>query len=244
MGNKMNIKSVALTCVLAAFSTNASANLITNGDFESGSLAGWTTTTAGESNNRFYLVANGGSGPVSGAFTQSNPNGGNFFAMSDQDGAGGGALLQSFTTLGGTLTLTYDYFDNSHLAQTGTAIDGSPGNQTARVDILSAVASPFDVGSGVVQNLFIGTNPSADTNLNDSVPWITVTDTITGLAAGSYQLRFGSGQCCYFQEFGVDNVDLEAALPESSTWAMIILGFAGIGFMTYRRKSKPALMAV
>ena len=34
-----------------------------------------------------------------------------------------------------------------------------------------------------------------------------------------------------------------AAVPEPSTWAMLILGFCGIGFMAYRRKSKPALMA-
>jgi hypothetical protein len=33
------------------------------------------------------------------------------------------------------------------------------------------------------------------------------------------------------------------AVPEPSTWAMMILGFAGIGFMAYRQKSKPALMA-
>jgi PEP-CTERM motif len=33
------------------------------------------------------------------------------------------------------------------------------------------------------------------------------------------------------------------SVPEPSTWAMMILGFAGIGFMAYRRKSKPALMA-
>jgi hypothetical protein len=33
------------------------------------------------------------------------------------------------------------------------------------------------------------------------------------------------------------------AVPEPSTWAMMILGFAGIGFMAYRRKSRPALMA-
>jgi PEP-CTERM motif len=32
------------------------------------------------------------------------------------------------------------------------------------------------------------------------------------------------------------------AVPEPSTWAMLLLGFAGIGFMAYRRKSKPALM--
>ena len=34
-----------------------------------------------------------------------------------------------------------------------------------------------------------------------------------------------------------------ATVPEPSTWAMMILGFAGIGFLAYRRKSKPALMA-
>ena len=34
-----------------------------------------------------------------------------------------------------------------------------------------------------------------------------------------------------------------ASVPESSTWAMMILGFAGIGFVACRRKSRPALMA-
>ena len=29
------------------------------------------------------------------------------------------------------------------------------------------------------------------------------------------------------------------AVPEPSTWAMLLLGFAGIGFMAYRRKAKP-----
>jgi hypothetical protein len=31
-------------------------------------------------------------------------------------------------------------------------------------------------------------------------------------------------------------VTVTAAVPEPSTWAMMILGFAGIGFMAYRRK--------
>jgi len=35
---------------------------------------------------------------------------------------------------------------------------------------------------------------------------------------------------------------LTAAVPEPSTWAMMILGFVGLGFMAYRRKSNgPAL---
>jgi hypothetical protein len=32
-----------------------------------------------------------------------------------------------------------------------------------------------------------------------------------------------------------------SAVPEPSTWAMMILGFAGIGFMTYRRSRKSSL---
>ncbi len=36
---------------------------------------------------------------------------------------------------------------------------------------------------------------------------------------------------------------VNSSVPEPSTWAMLLLGFAGIGFMAYRRKSKPALMA-
>ena len=34
-----------------------------------------------------------------------------------------------------------------------------------------------------------------------------------------------------------------SAVPEPATWAMMILGFASLGFMSYRRKTKLALMA-
>jgi hypothetical protein len=45
-------------------------------------------------------------------------------------------------------------------------------------------------------------------------------------------------------DWGVDGISANiGAVPEASTWAMMILGFAGVGFMTYRRKSKQALMA-
>jgi hypothetical protein len=36
---------------------------------------------------------------------------------------------------------------------------------------------------------------------------------------------------------------IASAIPEPATWAMMVLGFAGVGFMAYRRKSKPALTA-
>ena len=36
---------------------------------------------------------------------------------------------------------------------------------------------------------------------------------------------------------------MAGGVPEPSTWVMMILGFAGVGFMAYRRKSMSALMA-
>jgi hypothetical protein len=40
-----------------------------------------------------------------------------------------------------------------------------------------------------------------------------------------------------------DVIDATAAVPEPSTWAMIILGFFGIGTMTYRRRKSAMLAA-
>jgi hypothetical protein len=35
-----------------------------------------------------------------------------------------------------------------------------------------------------------------------------------------------------------------AAVPEPSTWAMMVLGFAGVGFMTHRRRSQSSALTV
>jgi hypothetical protein len=215
---------------LLAIATPARANLITNGDFNSGALAGWTTVSTGGNANAFYVIPNGSSAPVSGLAIPVNSTGGNYFAASDQVGPGGEVLLQSFTTSGGALTLTFNWFDNSHTAQSGTALNGS--SQAARVDILFNGASAFDVGAGVAENLMLNTTSSS---------WQSATYNITDLAAGTYELRFGSGQNSYYQEFGVDNVSLTEAVPEPSTWAMMILGFAGVGFMGYRRSRKSTM---
>ena len=45
-------------------------------------------------------------------------------------------------------------------------------------------------------------------------------------------------------EVGGFSIRAVAAVPEPSTWAMMILGFAGVGFMAYRRKNKMELMGM
>jgi hypothetical protein len=62
---------------------------------------------------------------------------------------------------------------------------------------------------------------------------------------GIDQLTFTDGRTenVLLTNFDVTTGSGVSAVPEPSTWAMMILGFAGIGFAAYRRKSKPALMA-
>jgi hypothetical protein len=52
-----------------------------------------------------------------------------------------------------------------------------------------------------------------------------------------------SDPSAYTLEFSSGIGNSVGGVPEPSTWAMMLLGFAGIGFMAYRRKSEPALMA-
>ena len=40
-----------------------------------------------------------------------------------------------------------------------------------------------------------------------------------------------------------DTLTSVAAVPEATTWAMMLLGFAGIGFMAYRRRKAVAIAA-
>jgi PEP-CTERM motif len=51
-----------------------------------------------------------------------------------------------------------------------------------------------------------------------------------------------------FTPFGGSTLDgtvtAVAAVPEPSTWAMMVLGFAGVGFLAYRRKRSVAVLSV
>src|SRR5260370_27617328 len=49
----------------------------------------------------------------------------------------------------------------------------------------------------------------------------------------------GTGTTDGVRNTGIIDFTLQtSAVPEPSTWAMMILGFMGVGFMAYRRKSQ------
>jgi hypothetical protein len=61
----------------------------------------------------------------------------------------------------------------------------------------------------------------------------------------THQTEASAGRVDFIKISNTDTIDNVSAVPEPSTWAMMILGFAGVGFMAYRRRNKsPALTPV
>lgn len=71
------------------------------------------------------------------------------------------------------------------------------------------------------------------------------TFTFSFTAGASNTIRFVDSSSDTINVDGLLDSVAIASVPEASTWAMMILGFAGIGFMAYRRKhAGPALRMV
>jgi hypothetical protein len=43
-----------------------------------------------------------------------------------------------------------------------------------------------------------------------------------------------------FKQVQFSAAGIPPSIPETATWAMMVLGFAGIGFMAYRRRNQTA----
>jgi PEP-CTERM motif-containing protein len=122
----------------------------------------------------------------------------------------------------------------AHQTLTGNNIT-TPGLPSFSEYSYSATFTPQTFTAGVTY--FLGITNS------DQTPQFGVENT-NSIASTDYQSFSGPGN------FGSTpigpnafNLTFTASVPEPSTWAMMILGFAGVGFMAYRRKSNPALMA-
>jgi hypothetical protein len=121
-----------------------------------------------------------------------------------------------------------------------------------------SVATPMQIGiSPTTNTVFFGSTTPSSIDAFDLV--LSPADTTTVLSQVTFGPLSGSAS---FQVAGLDAIfgsalptgltidsataqltATVAAVPEPSTWAMMILGFAGVGFMAHRRKSNPAVMA-
>jgi hypothetical protein len=219
--------------------------LIVNGGFETGDLTGWTEVDQSGGSGS-WSVSSGTSSPQSG-FATPGPASGSFYALTDQTGPGSHALLQSFTVAAGsTVILNFDMFSDNQ-----SGVKAAPGgvsdldytvvpNQHARVDILTAGASPFDTGAGVVTNLY---NDSSLTVGGVPNPYVHYTFDISAAVAagGTFQLRFAEVDNQFFFQQGVDNVSIMASsfhpVPEPAGVTLLGLGIAGVAVFRFKRRT-------
>jgi hypothetical protein len=136
---------------------------------------------------------------------------------------------------------TYDvtFVNGSYNSVYGSATPSFFGNATGAADAAQAIKTGLDdlnVQPVALTEILVPVAILNDGTISDSVvifccgiSIVTTTDT-SGVDA-----PFGPS---------IDYTSFVAvtAVPEPATWAMLILGFAGIGFMAYRRRAKPALI--
>lgn len=215
------------------------ANIVTNGSFEGGTfvggsfgfptaqqvapgdsttLPGWTT-----SNSELAWSQNGQAGIVSqnGSYNLDLTG---FF-----DSAGSYATVsQTLTTSAGS-TYHLSFYGGNYIPQGGVAaaVSATAGS-TSQTFLIPPTIIPDAGNSSWTSFGFDFTATAATTVLS-----------FGGANPGASDPTF----------IGLDNISVEflhgpvGAVPEPSTWAMMLLGFAGLGFMVHRRKSKPAMFA-
>ena len=229
------LRLFALALALGAALAASATELITNGGFESG-LIGWTSVSSlatnggydpvspGTSARAFAAQGSSGLAPLSGLGVLAPPVG-KAYALADATGAGATALLQNFTVPTGTTSLTLSYrmvvYDNYGFGPQGTGLtfSGSPGSaQLARVDLLRGGATDFSTAAADVVRSFYSGSPS-----DPNATFVLSTFDLTGLAAGSYRLRFAVVDNGFVVNQGIDAVSVNA-VPEPAAFVALALG--------------------
>jgi hypothetical protein len=215
--------SCALILVLGPVTPAKADELLTNGNFATGTLEGWNVDNQAGGFGTFVVIS-GMVTPMGGQPTVGPPAGSTFYAVSDQIGPGAHALSQMFTVPAGatSVILSFDMFVNDWSGMgpivnpAGLDYTAIP-NQHARVDLLTADAPPFDTGTGVLKNFYLsvdaGPNPHA---------YIHYEFDITDLVAdgGTFRLRFAEVDNQFFLSQGLGNVSIDftgAAQPGKTT---------------------------
>jgi hypothetical protein len=129
-------------------------------------------------------------------------------------------------------------------------VTSSGGNDfSAFVNPVNGAFIFHDTGQGLAVIAFAGIDINNATTFlsitvdneafdNSGHPLTSVADEFNALNNGNSDAGFPTAG------FWTASFPTVAAVPEPSTWAMMILGFAGLGFMAYRRKQNGAALSV
>jgi len=213
---KKSMLAVAAFCFGLGLA-NANANLVIDGDF-SNPFGGSFTTYNANSNNTFgpWTVTSGSVDLIGNYWQSPNGVGGGSVDLDGYFQAGSISQILNVTTAG--------------LYNLSFALAGNPDAGGGLKSVFVSLASGSNTYNFVVTNEDHNNMGYVYKFLNN-----------IALGVGPATLTFASQDpagSAYGPVIGDVNV---SAVPEASTWAMMIIGFAGIGFMAYRRKSNSAL---
>jgi hypothetical protein len=147
----------------------------------------------------------------------------------------GSATVPPYGTLSGTFS--YDYSGGNSLTLTAFSLDLGPAHFG-----LPNVGSSFDLGIGELDigglvnggiNNLLGTT-------NDFQLQLTGFNPLTGSSSSGDMFYTTANTNALF--FG-SSATASPAVPEPATWAMMLMGFGGIGFALRRQKGKQRLIA-
>jgi hypothetical protein len=93
---------------------------------------------------------------------------------------------------------------------------------------------------GIVGDLVVPLGYVSGTPLSDTATYDSATFASLGATPGVYEWTWGTGAN---QNFTLDIRTVAGAVPEGSTWAMMLIGFAGLGYSSYRASRKSAALA-
>jgi PEP-CTERM motif len=108
-----------------------------------------------------------------------------------------------------------------------------PGSFTA-ASVTTGGPVGFQSGVADLTTLIFPAGYISDTPLSDSSTYLGATINSLGLTPGEYVVDRGSD--AQADSLTIDVIGPPPAVPEPSTWAMMLIGFAGLGYAASRRK--------
>jgi hypothetical protein len=176
------------------------------------------------------------SGATSANLSTSAPLNGFDFAISTGSGSTSPANLTAFIgSLTGSGTPTLEVTSTGNTLPVGSAVSllssfnqlTTSGFTVTEQTFVDAANTAFGVTDPLATAIFTATGSSSELNTASLASPYSITEIFTFTTdAGVTGNDTGS------------SISVVASVPEASTWAMMVLGFFGVGFMAYRRGNK------